>query len=412
MSEIKTIADIHRTINNVIRSADELAFIQVTADILQLKEWNTMAFLELADKSGTISGVIRSFKNNIAIGDSIEIIGHIESYKNKIQINISHYEKSGKSKSDMEIEKIIKELTAGGFLSNKKLINTNIKNIGIISSKNAAGLKDFLHIVNQRTGYSIYLYEATVQGTSASKEIEKAIDIANRHAVCDILCIIRGGGSKDDLGCFNDVKLAKAITKSKIPTLSGIGHEIDTTIVDMVVDRAFITPSAVAQFIVGYGSSLDNLIIMFKQFKQRLSSAMNNIHNKIYDYSKILNNLSTDIIKNLTTISNNTDQEYRMIKIQLVDMLQKYRSHILNSKTQLSDLSVKILDRLDQILISQKKSIDIDSVLNSYSNKLSAISQPKIYNEHYQRITSKEEYELANSICIEFIDGIVKYKNK
>lgn len=120
--------------------------------------------------------------------------------------------------------------------------------IGIITSSAGAALHDVLTTLKRRAPYiPIIVYPCTVQGENAPKEIQSMIEQANQHAECDVLLIVRGGGSIEDLWAFNEERVARSIFASAIPVITGIGHETDHTISDMVADQRAATPTAAAE---------------------------------------------------------------------------------------------------------------------------------------------------------------------
>lgn len=141
-----------------------------------------------------------------------------------------------------------------------------LKTLGIITSLKAAALSDVLSVLKNRFPLTkIILYPSQVQGKDAPSELINAIESANEHQQCQVLLITRGGGSMEDLWCFNDEQLARAIWRSKITTVSAIGHEIDATIADLVADVSAVTPSAAAVMLSPSRANLHNLLSMQQQ---------------------------------------------------------------------------------------------------------------------------------------------------
>lgn len=124
--------------------------------------------------------------------------------------------------------------------------------IAVISSTQAAGYADFVKILNERWGgLKVDVAHVQVQGTVAPDQIIRAINYFGEEEVLpEVLVIIRGGGSADDLAAFNDEPLVRAIAGSRIPTIVGVGHEVDVTLADMVADVRAATPSNAAQIVV------------------------------------------------------------------------------------------------------------------------------------------------------------------
>lgn len=130
----------------------------------------------------------------------------------------------------------------------KRLLPRFPGRIGIISSPRAAALRDVLVALRRRAPHlGAILYPTQVQGETAGSEIAKAINLAGQRNECDLLLIVRGGGSMEDLWAFNEEAVARALSASPLPTISGVGHETDTTITDYVADLRAATPTAAAE---------------------------------------------------------------------------------------------------------------------------------------------------------------------
>jgi len=140
--------------------------------------------------------------------------------------------------------------------------------IGIISSATGAAVHDILTVLKRRfPGIPVILYPASVQGAQAAPEIARAIKKADQRRDCDVLVLARGGGSLEDLWAFNEEIVARAIYNCAIPLVTGIGHEIDTTIADLVADRRAPTPSAAAELVSPDSTEWDQ---SFRYLEQRL----------------------------------------------------------------------------------------------------------------------------------------------
>jgi len=117
----------------------------------------------------------------------------------------------------------------------------------VVTSPTGAAIHDILRVLRARfPATSVLLYPTAVQGAAAVPEIVRAIETASRRNECDVLIVARGGGSLEDLWCFNDERVARAIAACRVPTVSGVGHEVDVTIADFVADVRAPTPSAAA----------------------------------------------------------------------------------------------------------------------------------------------------------------------
>ena len=168
------------------------------------------------------------------------------------QLIVETMEETGDGALRRAFEELKKRLAAAGLfdLQHKKALPFLPKRIGVITSPTGAAIRDIISVLKRRFAcIPVIIYPTSVQGSGASGQIAKAIQIANQRNECDVLILARGGGSLEDLWPFNEENVAHAIFASQIPIISGIGHEIDFTIADFVADVRAPTPSAAAELV-------------------------------------------------------------------------------------------------------------------------------------------------------------------
>jgi exodeoxyribonuclease VII large subunit len=169
--------------------------------------------------------------------------------RGEYQLLVEHLEEAGEGALKREFEKLKAKLAAEGLFAaeRKRPLPAVPRRIGVVSSPTGAAIHDILRVLRARFPVApILLYPTAVQGAAAIPEIVRAIETASRRNECDVLIVARGGGSLEDLWCFNDERVARAIAACRVPTISGIGHEVDVTIADFVADLRAPTPSAAA----------------------------------------------------------------------------------------------------------------------------------------------------------------------
>lgn len=168
----------------------------------------------------------------------------------KFSLTVKQVMPVGEGSIKKSFELLKKKLTAEGLFdpAKKRPIPQGLTKIGVISSTGAAGYIDFLKILDNRWGgMQIQTINTQVQGMMAAEQIVRALDYFNQHSEVEAIVIVRGGGSADDLSAFNDEGLARAIAASKIPVMTGIGHEVDESLADLAADVRASTPSNAAE---------------------------------------------------------------------------------------------------------------------------------------------------------------------
>jgi exodeoxyribonuclease VII large subunit len=182
----------------------------------------------------------------------------------------------GKGELYLAFEKLKSKLAAVGLFdeNHKKEIPSYASKIGIITSPTGAAVRDIINVTRRRNNkVELLIFPSLVQGVRASENVIEGICKFNSIEDVDLIIIARGGGSIEDLWCFNDEKLARAIYNSEKPIITGIGHEIDFTIADFVSDRRAPTPSAAAEIAV---FNMDEFLKKLLNYKDALSSYIEN----------------------------------------------------------------------------------------------------------------------------------------
>jgi exodeoxyribonuclease VII large subunit len=185
-------------------------------------------------------------------GDQVRIRGKVTLYENRgdFQIIVEHIEPAGLGALQQAFEELKRKLLAEGLFdqARKKPLPSLPRHIGVVTSPTGAAIHDILTVLARRCpAIPVTLYPTAVQGQAATADIVRAIESAQNHGVADVLIIGRGGGSLEDLWCFNEELVARAIAGCRIPTVSAVGHEVDVTIADFVADLRAPTPSAAAE---------------------------------------------------------------------------------------------------------------------------------------------------------------------
>jgi len=222
-------------------------------------------------------------------GEKIEakcFIGLYEA-RGEYQLNIDLIRHAGAGLLSEAFNQLKEKLLKEGLFetSRKKLIPQFPKSIGVISSPTGAAIEDILTTLKRRSPHiPVFIYPSLVQGKEAPVAIVKAIETANIRMECDVLILARGGGSIEDLWAFNEEIVARAIVASKIPTITGVGHETDTTIADFVSDLRAPTPTGAAELVTSHTVELVKTIQAYKnQLNKVMAGVIRELMQKI-DY--------------------------------------------------------------------------------------------------------------------------------
>lgn len=227
-------------------------------------------YLTIKDEHAQILGVLfrgnqRKLNFRPEDGLLVRVYGDISVYERSgnYQIIIRHMEKSGKGALQEQFEKLKQKLLKEGLFdkSIKKSIPALPQHVGVVTSGTGAAIRDILNVISRRfPNLHLRLYPVKVQGREAATEIAEAISYFDSEAEMDVLIVGRGGGSLEDLWCFNEEIVARAIAGCQIPVISAVGHEIDFTISDFTADLRAPTPSAAAELVVGQKTEYENRI--------------------------------------------------------------------------------------------------------------------------------------------------------
>lgn len=241
--------------NQIFETA--MPLVQIEGEVSSFKiNQGKFVFFDLKDKDATISCFMTLWQLKIPLRDGMNIIATAKPKMTnwgKFSLTIMDAKLRGEGDLLKNFEILKKKLQAEGVFDQdkKQPIPVGSKNIGAISSVQAAGYADFVKIINQRWGGArVRVAHTQVQGAAAAGQICRAIDFFNNlQDPPEVIAIIRGGGSKEDLAAFDDEVLARKISLSKIPIITGIGHEIDQTLADLAADMFAATPSHAAQIL-------------------------------------------------------------------------------------------------------------------------------------------------------------------
>jgi exodeoxyribonuclease VII large subunit len=273
-----TVSELLAEVGTVLRTSWQN--ISVAGEIGRFEERGGHGYFTLKDKTASLNGIIfasdlKRVKFRPEAGLEIVARGSLDLYPptGKFQIRAFSFEPVGVGALQLAFEQLKKKLEAEGLFdaARKRPLPRLPRSIGIVTSPSGSVIRDMLHVLGRRfDGLAVTIYPVRVQGDMAAAEIAGALHAFNRRGGFDVLILARGGGSAEDLACFNDERIARALAASRIPTVSAIGHETDWTIADLVADLRAPTPSAAAELVV---ERKDDLLRRVLDGRRRLARA-------------------------------------------------------------------------------------------------------------------------------------------
>jgi len=280
-------------------------------------------YFDLKDRDSLLGAVMfkwdaRKYSLQLQEGLQVRVWGNLSVYakSGRYQIVVKKVEALSKGNLYLAFEKLKQKLEAQGLFApeHKKEIPPYPQRIGIVTSPTGAAIRDILSVLKRRNPYlEILIAPVLVQGEEAAGQIAQAIEDLNRFKPkLDVLLIGRGGGSIEDLWAFNEETVARAIYKSKIPTISCVGHEVDFTIADFVADLRAPTPSAAAELVV---ENSQNTYAHVLQLQKRIGQAVSLFYERAKNRLDLASN--SPVFKDPLLLTQNKEQEVDALSLRL-----------------------------------------------------------------------------------------------
>jgi exodeoxyribonuclease VII, large subunit len=252
---IYSVSDFIATSNDIFEKSFPSVLIEGEISSFKVNQ-NKFVFFDLKDEESVLGCFMTVWQLRFPLEDGMKVVAQVKpklTNWGKFSLTVEKITPKGEGSLKKSLEILKEKLTREGLFdeSRKRRIPQDLQKVAVISSTQAAGYADFIKIINERWGgLKIIVAHTQVQGMAASDQIIRAIDFLNSQSeLPDVIAIIRGGGSADDLAVFNDEKLVRAVANSRVPIITGIGHEIDQSLCDLAADFAASTPSNVAQIL-------------------------------------------------------------------------------------------------------------------------------------------------------------------
>ena len=380
------VSQFNKAIKDLIE--DHFSYVRIKGEISEIRgATKGQIYITLKDKTSILSAVVWEQKKKLLIfepeiGMEVILTGRITTwskFKTTYQIDVDKIEIAGEGALLKIIEERKKRLKEKGYFNQecKKKIPYLPSKIGVITSPTGSVIHDIINRISERFKTPIDLWPVSVQGTEAARNIIDAINGFNSikyEDKPDVIIVARGGGSTEDLMAFNDEQLAEVVNSSKIPIISAIGHETDTTIIDFVSDLRASTPTAAAELVVPVKLEIKNIIASLNQ-------------RMIYGIDNIFKDDFTNF-NNLIAYIKTPKQIIRSFKERLIYINDRLKRKV--------DNNIEIITRDFSALIS---SLKIPNNLIKYNkSKTKSLTKSLQFLVKRELISTKEKYNYYNKL--------------
>ena len=432
--EIITVGELNRSAKYLLE--DAFTNIAVIGEISNISRPSSgHIYFTLKDEDGAIGCAMwRSQATKLNFkpedGDKCILKGQVSLYPatGRYQLMVKSIEQAGSGNLMHQFEQLKKKLDSEGLfdLSKKLLLPKSPKHIGVITSASTAAFQDILSTIKRRAPSSqISLSPAVVQGDAAAGSLIKALDRIikfnenNTENSIDVVIIARGGGSIEDLWCFNNEDLARQIALFPIPTISGVGHEIDFTICDFVSDMRAPTPTASAEIVTEFSfqvfdklSEIQNNLhrfirISLKDKLQKIQFLKGNIKNPLLilrEQSQKIDNYELKLKQNMKLNYSNNKQRFNLA-------VSKFREKSPAALIQENYSKINNIKELIKRAIKLKVSKNI-SVLREFEKNLDILNPLSILERGYSIIQNKSGSSIKSISEVESGDILIARLNK
>jgi exodeoxyribonuclease VII large subunit len=401
--KILSVSDVNRAVKNTLENGFKLIWMK--GELSNFKPHTSGHwYFSLKDPKAQISAVMfKGFNQGIKFRprDGMEVIvrGKITVYepRGNYQMFCEMMEPVGAGALQMAFEQLKKKLELEGLFAKerKRPLPLLPRHVAVVTSPTGAAIRDILNVLHRRfKGLRVTVVPTVVQGEAAAPKIVEALQLANRMNDVDVIICGRGGGSVEDMWCFNDERVARAIAASRVPLISAVGHEIDFTIADFVADLRAPTPSAAAELVSRNAQEICETINLNKKRlwrvwthkEQLLKQRVHQLSKRLVDPKRRLQDLALRCDELTQRLEAGTlryfERRAQAIKL-LLTRLPSPRETVLRLGQEISMLRTQVHAHVMRMLELRK------SDLGRFAGMLDSLSPLKVVERGYS-ITRKE----------------------
>lgn len=396
-------------------------------------------YLSLKDqKSQVRCAMFKGNNRSVSIkpqnGQQVLVRAKVSLYEPRgdFQLIIEQMESAGEGLLRQQYQLLKDKLHSEGLfeLHHKQIIPKKIQTVGIITSPTGAAVKDIITVLKRRNPLlNIIIYPVLVQGEQAKYDIVQAIALANQRNEVDVLLIGRGGGSLEDLWAFNEEIVARAIFQSSLPTISAVGHEIDTTLSDYVADLRAPTPSAAAEIVSADVDERTNKVLellsrahlaLKQQLKRsmHMQASLNHRLSQVHPEQQLQNKQqkSDELTMRLQRLISRAfiQLEHRPKYLEQRLLNASPANQIKQSQQQAMQLKAKLIHAQQRLLVTKRESFAHQCEQLHIVSPLATIARGYaiVRDKQQQVIKSIYDLNIEDNIKIEVSDGVIEAKVK
>jgi exodeoxyribonuclease VII large subunit len=377
---IYSVKQFNELINTVLST--QVGEVTVTGEVsgYQVRQNKWVSF-DLKDNDSVVNCFTTMYQLDFPLEDGQEILvtGTPRIYVpyGKFSLNVRNVQLKGEGALQKAFEALKLKLEQEGLfaLEHKLALPRFPESIGIITSSEGAAINDIIKVINRRWGgLKLFLLPTLVQGKNAPDELVGAIEYFNQYQTVDVIIFGRGGGSLEDLQAFNSERVARTIFASKIPIITGIGHEHNTSIADLVADIRAATPSNAAEMTVPDRETVQNSLKLLQ-------------HQANQTIQDLINNYRQTVQQSVYTISQHTSSYIMQLRRDIDRSIHSLQRSI---QRQLGSIHI-LMERLKQQAQSYYKGVDETSLkVDQFQHRLLQTTQTTIERSHQQLQESKK----------------------
>jgi exodeoxyribonuclease VII large subunit len=427
---IYTVSRLNRQARMVLES--EIGLVWVRAEISNFVAAGSghWYFTLKDDRAQVRTAMFRNANRRVTLrpkeGDRVLVRATLSLYEPRgdYQLIAEHMEPEGEGLLKQQFEQLKQRLAAEGLFDqqHKKPIPHPIVKVGVITSTTGAALHDILTVLKRRNpAIEVIIYPSQVQGDNAPAQLINALQIANQRNEVDVLILGRGGGSLEDLWCFNDENLARAIFASSLPVISAVGHEVDISIADFVADLRAPTPSAAAELVSQDRQELENALAQtIRRLHRAMAGHLQQLHGRqqlaleqlqrahprvrLQQQSQHLDRLHSELNHALSGRLNQARQQMTALQARLQQQSPQQKLQALQQQLQFQ--SHGLHSQLRKLLRDKHQALANNSHLLNTVSPLATLSRGySISLKDHQVVKTAKALKPGDELTTRFVDG-------